>query len=711
MLREALSEGELSSLLAHLSVSRTRKFLRRFEDECFRLVAARKATRGRIRTMTTCPLSEKLRELVCITARRFLIKDATLPEGDVEKPMSLTATRRSRIPTLLYLDFVPEVCPLVCFARHGARGGQGVVAGATAAAAGSSQGHEARDAGAAGAVGAASAAGERYGACSGATLTGAGSNGRPAMGVYRPGRMVEARQAAAEDSMDSAGKGAKGDGVDRGGGKGALGRGAGGGRGEGGGARARPAMGVYRPGRMVEARQAAAEDAMDAEGGVMERERGGEKREEGEEEEEEGEEEAEEEEMEEEEGEAELEAMHDYADYRLDLTPRTWGQERRQPFVELEGGVWRGDEAWMLRGEGGNGTVTFCVQQERAGGGGVVVGLSIGRPGRGGQGCTWRVTVWAVPRRAEVRRFGPRGEVVGCASSELPISGPAPEGAGRPPPEKFWVLVRGGLVAVGSGVHCGVSGVLAVLDGDAPPGGGVKHVSFGQEAAAAPVTVYRIAVGGRVCACLAGYGHLELASGDFAVESKWHARLMASPPTRWAPPRGLARWSNLPSAVTWVVGRAKEWGGPAGRAAVLRGWRVVASSKGWGWVVMRSERDQGGAGEAAGGEWACVKGAGDSRVAAWCPRGGIHEPFGDVRGVERLFETLPLCAGRRELEESGIAVTRERHAASSAAVGRLIMSALGGPPPGKRARGGRGGVVRGVERSAIGDLRSAIRDL
>jgi hypothetical protein len=564
----SLSESELLSLLSSLSMSRTRSFLRMIEDECTRLVCMRASTRGRIRTLNTPPLSEKLRDLVSVTSRRFKIRDSTMPEGDLEKPMSLRATSASRIPTLLYSDLVPYTCPLESIARYGlpppiiagdgdqkrvqqqrnhqpegGRGQQGFAEGKADGAgrgsgAGKGEGGEGKGKGKG--EGEEGEEGEEMAAAS--RESGGGSaggrsrgRGRP-MGVYRPGRMAEARQAAAADARATIGSKTESS-------MSSL--------------QARPSMGIYRPGRMVQARETASGEAMDMDndrdGGSTRRggdeaghgkamdiaEKGAKLLDDGMTE---GDEE--------DEGDEEMVVVHDYEGYRLDPTPKTWGeQERRQPYVELEGSSWRCDDAWMLRGEGGNGSVAFCVQPEAGSSPpcSVTVGLAPDRMGKMGEGCTFRVTV--SKDSAVITRHGPRGEVVACASSpsagddDRSLDLPSREGGARPPPEKFWIVVRGGLVAVGSGPHVAVGSIIASLSGEAPARP-VKHVGFGLNVTKFAgkgrgdcLTVFRISVGGKLCSSVASASHLRLMTCRnekfFAREAESHRALVQTPPTRW----------------------------------------------------------------------------------------------------------------------------------------------------------------------------------
>lgn len=412
------------------------------EDECLNLIAANHRSRGLVINLTLPPLSQNLRELVSVTTQRFLLRDSVLPEGDVEKPMALSIRPISRVPCILYSDLVPSHCPLLQHALHGP---PPEVEPSTLRA-GSEEG-----------VGGKlvettqdeislplpSSASVSSSACRG--------RARPAMGVYRPRRMMESREDASQQHAEQQQKHRE--------------------QHQPSGERMSATVeGDVEAGKSVDYEAAACktttQEVWEDQGGVEE-----------------------------------CSLLHDYKDYRQDLTPKAWGEQtKRTPYVEFESGDgkgdnWRFDEAWQLRGDN-NGTISFCVQagsfQRSAT---VLLGLAGEREGA----CTCVVTLDPVGRAVLIERKEGRDVVARVAGQGETMTNKAV--SGRPPPEKFWVVVRHGLVAVGYGAHVGVSKTLAALSCDAPEKPW-RHVAFSPgRVRTEPLTIFRIGMGGKVIRC------------------------------------------------------------------------------------------------------------------------------------------------------------------------------------------------------------------
>jgi hypothetical protein len=321
-------------LLESLSTPRNRKFCFLVEDDLCNLLKKHIKSNGRISKMTFPPLSPFLRELIVLTAARFQVKDYILPDGDLEKSVSIIVQQKSTIPCLLFRDFIPHVCPLLSFTVENGVMKAGQLPPTET---------EARKAAVASdPVAPVSSVGRPSPTPTASPSS--GRNARPAMAIYRPRGVAEGRQAkgaahmqSAESSpmspetVSAAPRSSANDTSDP----------------------AKPLPQQSSDDMQCEPASAATAASGPRPPSVAPP--------------------PPEERMGVELDDDECAPAHDYEPYRLDLTtPRGWDDgPRRQAFVELSapagggggGGRrrWRWDESWMLKGDG-NGSLVFTVQ-------------------------------------------------------------------------------------------------------------------------------------------------------------------------------------------------------------------------------------------------------------------------------------------------------------------------------------------------------------
>jgi hypothetical protein len=370
----AISEGEVSTMLTALTHSRQRMFLRMVEDECLNLLHRYRSSKGRVRTLKMPPLSQNLRELVSMTTQRFLLRDICIAEGDLEKQLLISVHAASRVPCILYSDLIPSMCPLVSHALYGPPPQHTKKADSTPSKSepcNSSMDSPNSPVG--------SPAQQNSGASTTTPQSAAAGRGRarPAMGVYRPRRMVEMRAAAAQDIVPTQDHLAEntcttGDSKivddDAKCGDGDVSTTAEMSMATEESADATMAVDKEAQNNIVDASKAAENVEIMAAHAVLDQD-----------------------------DEQECGLVHTYERYRMDLTPKPWfEQQRKQAYVEFEASpasagkqsntgrtnrmdmtdTWRWDESWQLKAKS-NGSVSFCIQADTMEGATIQVGHAL----------------------------------------------------------------------------------------------------------------------------------------------------------------------------------------------------------------------------------------------------------------------------------------------------------------------------------------------
>lgn len=222
----------------------------------------------------------------------------------------------------------------------------------------------------------------------------------------------------------------------------------------------------------------------------------------------------------------------------------------------------------------------------------------------------------------------------------------------RPPPESFWVAMRNGVTAVGSGSRVTSASAVAVLREETPLRA-VRSVGFGSEGA--PLSVSRIAIGKPLCPVLASVGHLATLHTQGALPAAVRA-----PPLPWCV---RAAWRKMPSVATWGGGCADIQGATAASlhttlaplASAWPGVRVSATNADSGWAIFSSEAD-----------------------AARALQDGLASSSEEEGSARARAVSLGLCssASREMLVAAGLPVARERRTTSTSSASRLISQAL-----------------------------------